>query len=130
GRERVNQLLGRQRRVAARGGPALVIPVAARDPAPLRELRREGADSLGELLRRVRVSEVNARKLEAARQKVDVRVVEAGQDERAFGVNDARARARQTPYLFVRADGDDAFADDGHGLGGRLSRVHRADVRV
>ena len=59
-----------------------------------------------------------------------MRVVEAGQNERSACVNDACARARETLYLFVRADGDDSVAEDCDGLGHRLSRVQRVDVCV
>ena len=107
-----------------------MIPVAARYPAALWEFLGEASDALGELLRRRGVSEVNARKLEAARQEMHVRVVEAGQDERTACVNDACARAGQLFYLFVCADGDDAVAVDCDGLCRRLSRVHRVDVGV
>ncbi len=92
GRERVDQLLRRQRRRR----PTLVIPVAARNPTPRRKLLRETPDALGELLRRRRVAQVHARELKAARQKMHVRVVEARQHERALRVHDARARAHMS----------------------------------
>jgi hypothetical protein len=57
---------------------------------------------------------------------VYVRVVEAGRDEAALEVDGAGAGVGGL-YLARGADGDDAFAFDGDGLGQRAARVGGED---
>src|SRR2546423_15154888 len=107
-----------------------MIPTAACDPTPFRRLRRELPDADGDLRRTRRVAQTDACEMKAAVNEMDVRVVEAGQDERALRVNRARARARHAPYLFIRPDSNDASAIERHGFRQRLLLVHRMDVRI
>ncbi|HEX8284628.1 MAG TPA: hypothetical protein VF588_14785 [Pyrinomonadaceae bacterium] len=58
-----------------------------------------------------------------------VRVVEAGRDEAAAQVDGARGRVGRA-YLARSADGDDALAVDGDGLGQRAARVGGEDPAV
>ena len=50
-------------------------------------------------------------------ERMDVAVIEAGQECLAAGVDDPRRRAGVAGDLGVRADGQHAIAADGHGLG-------------
>ena len=54
---------------------------------------------------------------QAAADEVRVRVVEAGHDRAALGVDDGGLRAAQALNLAVRADAHDLVAADGDGFG-------------
>ena len=59
-----------------------------------------------------------------------MRVDEARNDGLAADVHGFRRAIGEGPDLVIRADGHDALACDGDGLGTRLSRVYRDDVAV
>jgi len=125
GRESVDHLL----RWQSRRHPALIVPIAAGDPL-FWPLFRAVGNTLREFGGRCGVLQVNAVQLEAAADEVDMGVVEAGQHELAAGIDDVRLAASPRVNFAGAADGDDAVADDGHGVGLRTVRINRPDLRV
>jgi len=122
----VNHLAGGQRRA----GPFLMIPVAPQNPLPFRDVPDVFPHAPGQFLRGGGLAQVNAGKRKPAHEEVGVRIVEAGQHQFAAGVNDAGSGAGEGADFIGRAQGGDAGAADGHGVGGGAGGVHGVDGGV
>ena len=99
---------------------AVVVPLAAEQPAIARQLAVELAQPLAEL-RLVRgVLERHLAEAQAAAEQVNVAVEEPGHDAAALQVDDARPGSDEEPHLGAAPHGEDAAVPDRDGLGLRL----------
>ena len=96
--------------------PRLVIPVAAADPASLRQARDVVAQSAGQVRLVLRRTQVDPDNLLGAADQVHVGVVEAGHDQLAAGIDDARPGACQALDVGRGPDPRDHLAADGQRL--------------
>src|SRR4030095_179455 len=69
-------------------GPSFMVPIASGDPTPRWNLRRKLSNPFCEFLRRVCISKIDARELEASTKKMHVSIVKARQHQTLFRVND------------------------------------------
>src|SRR5690606_19347497 len=81
--------------------PQLVVPVAARDPSSGGLRGGKLADPSRELLRRGRITQVDAAELEAASDEVGVAVGEARHHEGAVELDDPGIRSSQCADLVI-----------------------------
>lgn len=125
-RETIDQLFRRQLSVR----PALVVPVAAGDPTPFRQLLTERLDPRGKLLRRICVAQIDTRELKTAAHEMCMRVIESGQQQTLFRVDRARGWTSEFLDVFGRTDRNDAISVDRHCFSGWLRLVHRVDDGV
>ncbi|GAA3146279.1 hypothetical protein GCM10017687_74030 [Streptomyces echinatus] len=108
----VQQLLRRRTARERLHGPA-----AAEDPLPLRMGVGVGAYGGHGLLGRRPSGQIALGQFEPGRHRMDVRVLEAGQQQPAGQVHHLGARPGEFAHLRV-SDGGDPVAGDGHGGGG------------
>ena len=76
------------------------------------------------------VAEIDLIERQAAVDEVRVRVVEAGHDGAALGVDDDGLRALEALNLAVRSDADDLVAAHGHRLRQIGAAIGRVDLAV
>jgi len=110
--------------------PALVVPVAARDPGPGLDRRREGADPLGEGLRGGGVAELHRGEPEAALEEVDVGVDEARSDQPFRAIDAHRVGTGEAREVRLGSDRQDPLAADRHRLRPRARGIGGEDARV
>ena len=108
----------------------LVGCLARIDQPVVRVIRRPGAHDLGQRLDALNAVDRQGLQRGAAREDVQVRFDEAGQDAGAGRVDDTGAGAAQGHGFRTAADRDDAVAAHGHGLGARPPRVHGQDAGI
>ena len=98
---------GALRQIAA---PVLVVPVAAGDPAPLGQGRRERLDPRDELGRRLGIAQLDRGQPMPAGDEVHVCVDEAGHHHSPARIDDPRAGSRKLPDLGAGSDRRDPLA--------------------
>jgi hypothetical protein len=106
------------------------VPPATENPLAGLGLFRRVADHANDVVPAGRCGELEVFRRVADAGEVHVRVDEAGSRQRAFQIDDARARADIRLNLLVRSDRGDRVAADGERLGGRPRLVDRDDLPV
>ncbi len=107
-----------------------MIPIATGNPPSLRESRGKIAKSFRELLRRVRIPQIDAVQLKAAGHEMNVSIVESRQNQLASRVNYARGFAGKSLDFIIGADGDDSISVDRQCLRRGLGGVHSVNAGV
>ena len=104
------------------------VPAAADDPWEIRVRRGVGSDRRQDAVPAARLANVALELIDPAADRMDVGVLEAGQEEPARQVDDPRLRADVFSDLGRGPDRDDPLASDGDGCGPRLRGVDGMDV--
>src|SRR5207237_9501168 len=112
----INQFFRRQFRIR----PALVIPIAARDPSSFGKLCRKVANTLGKFLWRGCVAQVDARQLKTASHEVNVRVIETRQYELSLRIDHSCVCVGKVANFLRRTNRDITICQDRNGLSARL----------
>ena len=106
------------------------VPAAADQPGPVAEPGDAGAQACQDLVAVLAGVEVALGELDAARERVRMAVVEAGEDEAPAEVHDPGLRSDEARDLPVGADEDDPVAGDGDRLGPAAGGIHGVDPAV
>ena len=99
------------------GGPRLLVPISAQQPAAGRERLCLLGDATREFFLAARIFQVNGEKLETAANEVRVAVNQPRHSEAALEVNDFGVRAGVGLNFGVAAHRQDAAIGDRHGFG-------------
>ena len=113
-----------------RAGPALMVPVTARDPPSGRTGFGKAADAFREFLPAVRVAQVNTRKLKTSREEMHVRIVKTGEHEPSPCIYRSRPRPYAQPNLFGCSHRHNSVAQDGDSLCYRMVVIHRSHIAI
>ena len=124
--DRIDQLFGGQLGWIPLG----FIPIATHDPLAFRGLLDLLTDAAGKLLGAGGVIELYRVELQATTNEMNVRIVEAGQQQFTSGVNHAGVGAVPRFNIGVGADTDDAVAQNSDGLSRGIDLVHSPDLGV
>ena len=104
------------------------VPAAADDPRVVRMGRGVGPDRLEDTGPAVRLAEVALEAVDPAEDRVDVDVLEAGQEEPAGEIDDPRSRSDEVGDVGRLADRADPVAVNGDGRGPWPGRIDGMDV--
>ncbi len=122
----INQLASGQ----SRGRPVFVIPTAARDPAACGKMARELSQSVAKLLFAFRVAQLRPGEIRAARKKVNVSVVESGQNAPALQIDHRSVSLLEIQDFRSGSDRHDAITANRHGFGLGLPRVDGPEFAI
>ena len=107
-----------------------MIPVAARNPSVFGDRNGVLPNAIREFLKAVCEPEVHIRKLKAAGEKVNVRVVKTRQDQPAFRIDYTRFTSGCSGKLLIFSNGSDPVREHRDRLGARKRVIHGVYVGV